>query len=483
MEFSQVAEWEEIPFILKDPKQWTFSNLELFNYFSSRFSLLDSFLKVNPDPNILEKVKDGFLKWKKVSKEKEGDLNEFENQFKELKQKIEIYFQDFWIEKVKKNPKFFKNAPFEVRSNRIINMIVLNHSPRYLKHSSEEIQNDQKIFSFLKQKPKFKISYPFLSLKYRSDVSIALEMVPFKQFKYFNPDIFDKEFIKKVFELPQDSIHSSFFQILPMKFYGDEEILDLICKHPYFCFKKLPWHFYHKKSLILKIIPHHRDIYLLLPLDLRMDIDFLKEFVQIRYNYSRYLSDEILSDWNLNLKLLEFNDLIFFDLKDDFKNEESFKVFLRVRTSMMLSKNDMESIPETIKTNSSLMKFAIDLAVNKEGFHYPFDVFSLKNEYYPYAIAKHIKYSLEIYLFENGVSSNYWYLDWFHESSEYLKSKIYLLGNFYSQRHLEESGDLDLKEIYVKEGESEILKDICLCISRIYKFEGSKTFNLFFKFK
>jgi hypothetical protein len=468
--FQEIENWKEIPLELLD-MNIEFENISqlkdknesiqrIFDYFFNNLSLLDTYLKFNPLVKFLTFMKEFFFMWKIGKFEskilKKESMKELENEFKKIEINFTLYFEDHWINKLKRNLKLYRNAPFEVKENAKIGEYVMIRCPGYLRFANEKICCDDEFVDILVISPKFHKCYKYLSTRLKSKyayqyvtTSASLLNVPVSSIT--------KDLVYAMYESKPDVFDSKLSHCIPEEFFEDQEFIDKLITFDSFTFLHVNnscLNYIPLKSVIeiLSSKPHE---YYYLEGDLCSNMEVLK--IVIKSNPNIYQSYPEPTKSKEVDTFMEVNPLVFSYLDPKLQTKERFKLFLQCKSA---NKQYSPQFPQELSLNDELFQFGLNESIENLSF------FSPENKNYLQAVSKHVKFFQLEYLrkeMKDKSSFIYYYsrneLNIFH----YLKYKIFgICKDFLSGEWI------SLNLISFNPEEKEILNEIFMLTRGLY---------------
>jgi hypothetical protein len=464
-EFQELMNVKQIPLVLLDLSVEKISDKELFDYFfPSRVYLLDAYFRVNPDLKLFQKLKSLFEEWK-VENEFKIEKLKIKKELIEIESKLNEYFEDFWIERISKNPKIYKSSPQEVRNNKRILLLF----PSNFRFSSKELRNNDEIIQQLSTHKHFHLVFKYLPRKYKMTKEYALLAVFGSSdcFKHIDHSLIDKEFIMKMCEKHPVKISSMVASFFPHKLYEDLDLVSFLLKYQGFPFYNLPHTLKVNENICRIAINAYPISFLNFDDEMKSKMEFLKIFIHIFPSlFTIYVPKSISMDESYVDELFKFNPLLFLYFDDKFKTKDNFLYFVENFTNY--SEININKIPIQFTKDAELMITCLKLNPKNLMF------FSRNNESYIHGIVNH----LHVYLLEYLASSQFQekhptFLDWYWRNfpsiQKYLNSNILLENNsllshdefdshFNKNRSVWKMIDLELKRIYFPLSEEKIKK-------------------------
>jgi hypothetical protein len=474
---------KQIPLVLLDLGEENICDRELFEYFfPSRIYLLDAYLRVNPDLKLFQKLKSLFKKWH-VENEQEVEKWKIKEEIKEIESKLNGYFEDYWIDRILKNPKLYKSSPQEVKNNKKI----LLAFPTNYKFASEELRKDDDLIHQLIDHKYFYLIFKSLPMSYRMERKYALLAIKSstKCFQHIEKSIIDKEFILKMCEYHPDSDEISKDVVLhfPTELFKDTELVVKMFFYTNFEFSTIPIECRSIPEIATAALKQVGFNYIYLSEDLKINLEYVKCLVHFYPPYfQNYVPNSIKSDPKIIRELIAFNPSLFSEVGEEFKTKENFIICLEnfENSNYPINKN---KIPQEVKISRDLMEFGIQMN--------PKTVvcFSEENEFFPYGLLKHMKLSRREFQRKTSKVQSFeeFYFSYFPDLGKYLKTKMILETKYEDKKiHLECFDEISVGKLI---GDSKIFRKIGLCLNGIYECLSyddekiGKLNDLEFKFK
>jgi hypothetical protein len=320
-EFQELMNVKQIPLVLLDLSVDKISDKELFDYFfPSRVYLLDAYFRVNPDLKLFQKLKSLFEEWK-VENEFKIEKLKIKKELIEIESKLNEYFEDFWIERISKNPKLYKSSPQEVRNNKRILLLF----PTNFRFSSKELRKNDEIIQQLSTQKHFHLVFKYLPRKYKMTKEYALLAVfdSTDCFKHIDHSLIDKEFILKMCEKHPVKISSKVMYYFPHKLCEDLDLVTFLLKYEDFRFFELPQTLKENEIFCRAALNVNKFDYVHFNDDMKSKMEFLKVFIDDYPNFfTIYAPKSISMDESFVDELFKFNPLLFlyFDEKFQFNS-------------------------------------------------------------------------------------------------------------------------------------------------------------------
>jgi hypothetical protein len=471
---------KQIPLVLLDLSKEKIFDRELFEYFfPSRIYLLDAYLRVNPDLKLFQKLKSLFEEWH-VENEQEVEKWKIKEEIKEIESKLNGYFEDYWIDRILKNPKLYKSSPQEVKNNKKI----LLAFPTNYKFASDELRKDDDLIHQLIDHKYFYLIFKFLPMSYRMQRKYArlANNKSTKCFKYIDKSVIDKEFILEMCENHQGSedISECVVSHFPSELFKDTELVIKMVQYTHFVFYKIPIECRSNPEIATAALKKFGFNYIYLNKDLKSKLEYVKYCVHSYPPYFQsYVPNSIKSDPTSIRELIKHNPTLFCFIDEEFKTKENFIICLENFDNSNYPV-DQNKIPQEFTLSRDLMEFGIQ--INPKTLV----CFSEENEFFPYGLLKHMKLNREYQ--RNPSLFQEFYFSYFPNLGKYLKTKMILetkkdKNKFYHLEHFDEISVLKLI------GDSKIFRKIGLCLNGIYECLSyddekiGKLNDLEFKFK
>jgi hypothetical protein len=417
---------KQIPLVLLDLSKEKISDRELFEYFfPSRIYLLDAYLRVNPDLKLFQKLKSLFEEWHVENEQEVEKKWKIKEEIKEIESKLNGYFEDYWIDRMLKNPKLYKSSPQEVKNNKKI----LLTFPKNFKFASDELRKDDDLIHQLIDHKYFYLIFKFLPMSYRMERKYALlaNNKSTKCFKHIDKSVIDKEFILEMCE----------------NHPGSEDISECVVSH-------FPSELFKDTDLVVKMIQYTHFMFYKIPIECRSNPEIATAALK-KLGFK--------SDPTSIRDLIKHNPTLFCFIDEEFKTKENFIICLENFDNSNYPV-DLNKIPQEFTLSRDLMEFAIQ--INPKTLV----CFSEENEFFPYGLLKHMKLNRE-YQRKPSLFQEF-YFSYFPNLGKYLKTKMILetkkdKNKFYHLEHFDEISVLKLI------GDSKIFRKIGLCLNGIYE--------------
>jgi hypothetical protein len=460
--FQEFLNVKQIPLVLLKFSDLNISDEKLFEYFfPSRVFLLDAYLRVNPDLKLFQKLNSLFEEWK-VGKELEAEKMKIKQELKTIESKLNKYVEDFWIERITKNPKIYKTSPETIRNNKRI----LFASPTNFKFASKKLRNDDDLIHQLMDHKYFYLIFKFLPNSYRMQRKYALLAIKSSTrcFKNIEKSIIDKEFILKMCEFhPVGSVEISPNVVLnfPKELFKETEIVTKMLQYSTFEFSKFPIEFRSIPEIATVALKKFGFNYIYLGDNLKGNLEYVKYLIHSYPPYfQNYVPYSVKSDPTSIRELIAYNPSLFFWVGEECKTKENFIICLE-NFNHSNYKVDQKKIPKEFCLSRDLMELGIEINPKNLVF------FSEENELFPYGILKHMKLYREEYQRRNStIYSTFqeFYFGIFPNLWNYLKTKMILeTKNKNEIHHLERFHEIS------GIGDSKIFRKIGLCLNGIYE--------------
>jgi hypothetical protein len=463
--FQEFLKVKQIPLVLLDLSKEKISDRELFEYFfPSRIDLLDAYLRVNPDLKLFQKLKSLFEEWHVENEQEVEKKWKIKGEIKEIESKLNGFFEDYWIDRIKKNPKLYKSSPQEVKNNKKI----LLAFPTNYKFASDELRKDDDLIHQLIDHKYFYLIFKSLPKSYRMQRKYALLAIKSstKCFKHIEKSIIDKEFILKMCEYHPESDEISKDVVLhfPTELFKDTELVVKMFFYTNFEFSTIPIECRSIPEIATAALKQVGFNYIYLGENLKDNLEYVKCLVRFYPPYfQNYVPNAIKSDPKIIRELIEFNPSLFSEVGEEFQTKENFIICLEnfENSNYPINKN---KIPHEFKISSDLMEFGIQMNPKT------LICFSEENEFFPYGLLKHIKLLRREFERKTSKVQSFeeFYFSYFPNLEKYLKTEMILetkkdKNKFYHLEHFDEISVLKLI------GDSKIFRKIGLCLNGIYE--------------
>eukprot|EP01080_Neovahlkampfia_damariscottae_P012053 gene12053-5549_t len=460
---------ETIPVVLHYNFEENYSIDEILSFFLDNIFFLDQYMKKKPNKNLMKRMMEEMeeLEYTEINKKhkihvtqpksKKVFLSNAKKQFEAIYDKIEEYEETIWIERMKKNKNncSLKGAPDHIKINKEIVKMSLTKTPKNLKFTSDSIKDSEDIIdSIFKSKYKKHI-FPFMSERLRSLKKYALDVNSPRLFNKFTPELrSDKEIVLKFLGANPYSTHN-----VHKSLFHDKEVCLKLVSQISFSFIDLPMKMKCDDDILMVALRSYGMRIIAIPPELQAE----KKYLQIALSNNKeflfgYVSPEVRDNYKLILELLKTLPHLFHQIKKEYQNKESFKVFLEnVKTNFTLTVTVPEvQIPTDLQMNQELLKYG--MSFREENLEW----FSTSNPSF-----------LEGFLTYHDCKINqspfgYQY-QWKIEHIEYFEKKIYLFDQMYLSKEQQEllNCETDLMVIEVHD-DAEILMKCALKFRGIY---------------
>jgi hypothetical protein len=348
----------------------------IFDYFIE-FSNLELFLKFNLDFDFLYQMFEWFTSWKKEKFEsktlndrlkistKSELIEEFEFKFHKLYERLEADLMEFWIVKIKKQYKSFKEAPLNVKNNKKVLKVILNIVPGYLRFTDKEVRDDDEIVESIKNHHQFYRAYPYLSERFKMDQEIVDWCLKksWKCFMYLPRKFKTKETILKYLNL--DIRTNRLIRSIPDEYFADKSFLIKFMDLGWIMISDLPlkYRFIHKEVILESLKTFNRQYFnVLANLECyKHDIDILKATISRNFEIYAEFSDDIKRSKDITDQLFEFDVCIFGFLCVKFQTEKNFVKVLKSKSEKKFTNMNYKSVPKEFSENSDLLEFAMEI--------------------------------------------------------------------------------------------------------------------------